>query len=39
VTEFEAFIVLLLERIEQLTHPKNSRNSSVPPSQDQNRAF
>jgi transposase len=29
----------LLQEIEQLKHPKNSRNSSAPPSKDENRPF
>lgn len=37
VAQLEAIIVQLLEKIEILTHPKTSRNSSIPPSKDENR--
>lgn len=37
VVHLESIIVQLLEKIEQFMHPKNSRNSSVPPSKDGNR--
>ena len=37
VAQLEAIIMQLLEKIEILTHSKNSRNSSVPPSKDENR--
>lgn len=37
VVHLESIIVQLLEKIEELIHPKNSRNSSVPPSKDENR--
>jgi transposase len=37
VAQLEAIIVQLLEKIEILTHTKTSRNSSVPPSNDENR--
>jgi hypothetical protein len=37
VVQLEAIIVQLLEKIETLMHPKTSRNSSVPPSKDENR--
>lgn len=37
VIQLEAIIVQLLEKIETLMHSKNSRNSSVPPSKDENR--
>jgi transposase len=37
VAQLEAIIMQLLEKIETLTHSKNSRNSSVAPSQDENR--
>jgi transposase len=37
VVQLEAIIVQLLEKIETLMHPKTSRNSSVPPSKDDNR--
>lgn len=37
VTRLESIIEKLLEKIEDLTHRKNSRNSSVPPSKDENR--
>lgn len=39
VAYLKSIIVQLIEKIDNLTHPKNSRNSSVPPSQDQNRGF
>jgi transposase len=39
VSSFKAIIQTLLQRIEQLEHPKNSRNSSIPPSKDENRPF
>jgi len=35
----KAFVQELLHEIERLKHPKNSRNSSVPPSKDDNRPF
>lgn len=34
-----ALVHKLLQEIEQLKHPKNSRNSSIPPSKDENRPF
>lgn len=37
VAQLEAIIMQLLEKIEILTHSKNSRNSSIPPSKDENR--
>jgi transposase len=37
VIQLEAIIVQLFEKIETLMHAKNSRNSSVPPSKDENR--
>ena len=37
VVQLEAIIVQLFEKIETLMHSKNSRNSSVPPSKDENR--
>lgn len=37
ITALEAIVRLLLEENERLKHPKNSRNSSVPPSKDDNR--
>lgn len=37
VIRLESIIVTLLDKIEELTHRKNSRNSSVPPSKDENR--
>lgn len=37
VIRLEAIIEKLLDKIEDLTHRKNSRNSSVPPSKDENR--
>ena len=37
VTRLESIIEKLLDKIEDLTHQKNSRNSSVPPSKDENR--
>lgn len=37
VTSLKALIQVLLEENERLKHPKNSRNSSVPPSKDENR--
>jgi len=37
VTRLESIIEKLLDKIEDLTHRKNSRNSSVPPSKDENR--
>jgi transposase len=37
VIKLELIIEKLLEKIEDLTHPKNSRNSSVSPSKDENR--
>lgn len=37
VAQLEAIIMQLFEKIEILTHSKNSRNSSVPPSKDENR--
>lgn len=37
VIKLELIIDKLLERIEELTHSKNSRNSSVSPSKDENR--
>lgn len=37
VTRLESIIERLLDKIEDLTHQKSSRNSSVPPSRDENR--
>lgn len=37
VIQLEAIIVQLFEKIETLMHSKNSRNSSIPPSKDENR--
>lgn len=37
VASLKALIQLLLEENERLKHPKNSCNSSVPPSKDENR--
>ena len=37
VASLKALVQVLLEEIERLKHPKNSRNSSVPPSKDENR--
>lgn len=37
IVSLEALVLQLLEVIENLKHPKNSRNSSVPPSKDENR--
>lgn len=37
VIRLESIIETLLDKIENLTHAKNSRNSSVPPSKDENR--
>ena len=37
VAQLETIIMQLLEKIEILTHSKNSCNSSVPPSKDENR--
>ena len=37
VIQLEAIIVQLFDKIETLMHSKNSRNSSVPPSKDENR--
>jgi transposase len=37
VSSLKALIQQLLQEIERLKHPKNSRNSSVPPSKDENR--
>lgn len=37
VTRLESIIEKLLDKIEDLTHQKNSRNRSVPPSKDENR--
>jgi transposase len=37
VIQLEAIIVQLIEKIETLMHSKNRRNSSVPPSKDENR--
>lgn len=39
VTSLKALVQVLLAEIERLKHPKNSRNSSVPPSKDENRPF
>ena len=39
VIRLESIIITLLDKIEGLTHRKNSRNSSVPPSKDENRAL
>ncbi|WP_445721695.1 IS66 family transposase [Flavobacterium sp.] len=39
VVQLEAIIVQLFEKIETLMHSKNSRNSSVPPSKDENRSL
>lgn len=37
VASLKMLVQQLLEEIERLKHPKNSRNSSVPPSKDENR--
>ena len=37
VIRLESIIEKLLEEIENLKHRKNSRNSSIPPSKDENR--
>ena len=37
ILRLESIIETLLDKIEDLTHRKNSRNSSVPPSKDENR--
>lgn len=37
IIQLESIIETLLDKIEDLTHRKNSRNSSVPPSKDENR--
>jgi len=37
VASLKDLVQVLLEEIERLKHPKNSRNSSVPPSKDENR--
>jgi transposase len=37
IKQLRSIIVELMEKIEMLSHPKNSRNSSVPPSKDENR--
>lgn len=39
IIEFKLIICQLLAQIEDLKHPKNSKNSSVAPSNDQNRAI
>lgn len=39
VAALKALVQDLLLEIERLKHPKNSRNSSVPPSKDENRQF
>lgn len=39
VTSLKKLINSLLQEIERLKHPKNSRNSSIPPSKDENRPF
>jgi len=39
VDKLTTLVHQLLQEIEQLKHPKNSRNSSVPPSKDENRPF
>lgn len=39
VAALKIIIQQLIQEIERLKHPKNSRNSSVPPSKDQNRPF
>jgi len=38
VAQLEAIIMQLFEKIKILTHSKNSRNSSVPPSKDELRS-
>lgn len=39
VADLRRLVEKLLQEIERLKHPKNSRNSSVPPSKDENRPF
>jgi transposase len=39
VASLTTLVEKLLQEIEHLKHPKNSRNSSVPPSKDENRPF
>lgn len=39
VASLKSLVQQLLQEIERLKHPKNSRNSSVPPSRDENRPF
>ena len=39
INMLKALVHELMEEIERLKHPKNSRNSSVPPSKDENRPF
>jgi transposase len=39
VTSLKKMIQSLIQEIERLKHPKNSRNSSIPPSKDENRPF
>lgn len=39
VASLKTLVQSLLQEIERLRHPKNSRNSSVPPSKDENRPF
>lgn len=39
VADLKRLVEKLLQEIERLKHPKNSRNSSVPPSKDENRPF
>lgn len=39
VAYLKELVKSLLQEIERLKHPKNSRNSSVPPSKDENRPF
>lgn len=39
VANLTSLVQQLLQEIERLKHPKNSRNSSVPPSKDENRPF
>jgi len=39
IASLKALVHQLLQEIDRLKHPKNSRNSSVPPSKDENRPF
>ena len=39
VSVLKSLVQQLFQEIERLKHPKNSRNSSVPPSKDENRPF